>query len=223
MTETEHRLAVTVISALGRLVLDLPAGEPVAGLLPELVATAGLSASPAATQAEEWQLAVVDGPVLAGGRTLADQGIKPGASLHLRGVSMASPQWFAVVRADREYFTSVTQADGTGADPDQFPVGWPERRIPLTGAHVLIGRGGASMGGVVPDIDLSGPPPDVGVSHLHAVLVAEADGSWALVDQGSANGTSLNGVEVTPRQRAPLRDGDRISLGRWTVLTIGVR
>ena len=219
MTEADHLLHLTVVSALGQTMLDLPANEPVARLLPELLATTGLCPSPAAARADEWQLAATDGPVLAADSTLAEQGIKPGASLHLRGVSVARRAWTAVVRANRRHFESAIQANGARADPGQFPPRWPEHHIPLTGTQMQIGRGSTSKG-TEPDIDLSGPPPDTGVSHQHAVLVAEPDGTWTLIDQGSSNGTLLNGIEVTPGQRAPLHDGDQISLGRWTVLTI---
>jgi len=61
---------------------------------------------------------------------------------------------------------------------------------------------------------------DPGVSHLHAVLLAEPDGGWAVLDPGSANGTMVNGRETAAGQRVPLRDGDRIYVGAWTVLTI---
>jgi FHA domain/WXG100 protein secretion system (Wss), protein YukD len=219
MIEAGHLLHVTVVSALGQLMLDLPADEPVARLLPELLAATGLCPSPAAARADEWQLAATDGPVLAADRTLAEQGINPGTSLHLRGVSVTRRAWTAVVRADRRSFESAIQANGAQADPSQLPPRWPERHIPLTGTQMQIGRGSTSRGNE-PDIDLSGPPPDTGVSHQHTVLVAEPDGTWALIDQGSSNGTLLNAVEVTPGQRTPLHDGDQISLGRWTVLTI---
>jgi hypothetical protein len=219
MTEVEQPLHVTIVSALGLMVLDLPADEPVAGMLPGLLATAGLCPSPAAARADQWQLAATDGPVLAGHRSLADQGIRSGASLHLRGVSVASRPWTAVVKADRGYFDSVVQA--SGADLGQFPVSRPELRIPLSGAHMQIGRRGTSTA-VEPDIDLSGPPADLGVSRQHAILLAEPDGTWTLLDLDSANGTLLNGIEVIPNQRAPLHDGDQISLGWWTVLTIRV-
>jgi pSer/pThr/pTyr-binding forkhead associated (FHA) protein len=58
------------------------------------------------------------------------------------------------------------------------------------------------------------------VSHLHAVLLAEPDGGWSVLDPGSSNGTQINGREIPTGQRLPLRDGDRIGLGAWTVLTI---
>ena len=42
---------------------------------------------------------------------------------------------------------------------------------------------------MTPEIDLSTEPADPGISHLHAVLIAEPNGTWRLVDPGSTNGT----------------------------------
>jgi hypothetical protein len=131
-----------------------------------------------------------------------------------------SGAWTAVVTADREYFDSMHESDGPGGGLTmEFPAGHPRRELQLTGTQMLIGRRSAADGSR-PDIDLGGPPADVGVSHRHALLVAEPDGTWSLVDQGSTNGTQLNGTEVAANVRTPLHDGDRISIGRWTVLTI---
>ena len=82
-----------------------------------------------------------------------------------------------------------------------------------------IGRHSAARG-LKPEIDLAGPAADPGVSRLHAVLLANPDGSWSLLDTGSANGTLLNGSEITVGDAIPLRDGDRINLGAWTVITV---
>lgn len=49
-----------------------------------------------------------------------------------------------------------------------------------------------------------------GVSRAHARVV-EADGGFAIVDLGSKNGLAVNGRRV--RGRAPLRDGDVVTLG----------
>jgi pSer/pThr/pTyr-binding forkhead associated (FHA) protein len=125
----------------------------------------------------------------------------------------------AVVTADRAYFDSVVAAGGPDAASIEFPVYCPERRFRLSGAEMRIGRRSASRG-LEPEIDLTGPPADPGVSHLHAVLIAEPDGSWAVLDPGSANGTLVNGREMATGARVRLRDGDRVCVGAWTVLTI---
>ena len=52
------------------------------------------------------------------------------------------------------------------------------------------------------------------------MLLRAADGSWAIIDPGSANGTLLNGAELAPGQVVPVRDGDRIHLGAWTELRL---
>jgi pSer/pThr/pTyr-binding forkhead associated (FHA) protein len=82
-----------------------------------------------------------------------------------------------------------------------------------------VGRRSVSRG-LEPEIDLTGPPTDPGVSHLHAVLIVDADGRWAVLDPGSSNGTQVNGSDIASGVRVPLHDGDRICVGAWTVLTI---
>jgi hypothetical protein len=58
---------------------------------------------------------------------------------------------------------------------------------------------------------------DLAVSRLHASLVNMGNGSYALKDEGSANGTKVNGQLVNKFQTYPLQEGDRIQLGQ-TVL-----
>jgi hypothetical protein len=127
--------------------------------------------------------------------------------------------WTAVVTADRDYFDSVIAAGGPDAASIEFPGYCPERRFALTGKEMRIGRRSASRG-LDPEIDLTGPPTDPGVSHLHAVLIAQPDGSWSVLDPGSSNGTQVNGTDVVTGVPVPLHEGDRVCVGAWTVLTI---
>ena len=127
--------------------------------------------------------------------------------------------WTAVVTADRAYYDSIIAEGGPDAASIEFPGYCPERRFRLSGQEMRIGRRSVSRG-LEPEIDLTGPPTDPGVSHLHAVLNAEPDGSWVVFDPGSANGTMVNDSEIPGGVRVPLHDGDRICLGAWTVLTI---
>jgi hypothetical protein len=127
--------------------------------------------------------------------------------------------WSAIVSADRAYYDNVRLASGSGAQGIDFPVYTAERRFSLVGAQMRIGRHSASRG-LYPEIDLTGPPTDPGISRLHAVLIARPDGGWAVLDPGSANGTMVNGTEIPVNQQVPLRDGDRINLGAWTAITI---
>jgi pSer/pThr/pTyr-binding forkhead associated (FHA) protein len=91
----------------------------------------------------------------------------------------------------------------------------------MTADRVQIGRRSVSRG-IDPEIDLSVPPEDPGVSRLHAVLLAQPDGSWTLVDVGSANGTTLNDdLDPIPvNVPVPVKDGDRVHVGAWTTITL---
>lgn len=129
--------------------------------------------------------------------------------------------WVAVVTADRDYFDAVIARNGPDAASIAFPTVYPPRRIRLTENQVLIGRHSASRG-LHPQIDLTGPPEDPGVSHLHAVLQAAPDGSWSIVDPGSTNGTTVNDDDrpIDVGVPVPLRPGDRIHVGAWTTITL---
>jgi hypothetical protein len=130
--------------------------------------------------------------------------------------------WTAVVTADRAYFDRVMAEGGPDAATMDFPEYCPERRFRLSGPQMRIGRRSISRG-LEPEIDLTGPPADPGVSHLHAVLLKQPDGGWEILDPGSSNGTMVNDTEIAAGTRVPLHDGDRVSLGGWTVLTIAAR
>ena len=131
----------------------------------------------------------------------------------------ATATWTAVVTADRLYFDWVVATVGADAPELSFPAYCPERRFPLSGTEVRVGRRSVSRG-IHPEIDLTGPPADPGVSRLHALLVAGPDGTWSVVDPGSENGTLVNGTEIPHGQAVPLHEGDQIHLGAWTALTI---
>ena len=131
----------------------------------------------------------------------------------------AAGTWTAVVAADRAYYDSVQAVSDTDAASIAFPAFVPERRFRLSGAEVRIGRRSVSRH-IEPEIDLTGPPADTGVSRLHAVLTAGPDQNWSVVDAGSGNGIVVNGKDLPQGQVVPLRHGDRIHLGAWTVITI---
>lgn len=129
--------------------------------------------------------------------------------------------WLAVIAADREYFTAMMARSGPEAGGLYFPAYSPELQLPLTGNQVTIGRQRHSTG-EAPDIDLSRAPEDPGVSHKHAVLVQQPDGSWSVVDQDSTNGTTVNLAEdpIPAYTPIPLAEGDRVHVGAWTTITL---
>jgi pSer/pThr/pTyr-binding forkhead associated (FHA) protein len=129
--------------------------------------------------------------------------------------------WTATIGPDREYFMAMMHRSGPEAAGLNLPAYSPEQQRTLTGNQISIGRRRHSTGDT-PDIDLSVPPEDPGVSHQHAVLVQQPDGSWAVVDQNSTNGTTVNMSEepIQPFVPIPLQDGDRVHVGAWTTITV---
>ncbi|MFI7634149.1 FHA domain-containing protein [Nonomuraea sp. NPDC049400] len=134
-------------------------------------------------------------------------------------VPLSGAQWEAVTAADRTYYEKVVAEGGPDAAAMAFPPYCPERSFALVGEQVRIGRRSRARN-LAPEIDLTGPPEDPGVSHLHAVLLAQPDGSWTLVDPGSSNGTQVNGKAVKVNVPVRIGPGDKIHLGAWTVITI---
>jgi O-antigen/teichoic acid export membrane protein len=130
-----------------------------------------------------------------------------------------SSPWAVVVAPDKAYYDRMWEAKALSNSSVRFPVYANKRRFPLAGTQMRIGRSGTTHN-LEPEIDLAGPPTDPGVSRLHAVLIAAPNGTWAVLDPGSANGTLLNGRKITIGDMVPLRDGDRINLGTWTVITV---
>jgi FHA domain len=61
---------------------------------------------------------------------------------------------------------------------------------------------------------------DSAVSHRHALINRQSDGTFTLRDIDSANGTVLNGVELTPMVDSVIQDGDELTLGHWTRILV---
>jgi hypothetical protein len=137
------------------------------------------------------------------------------------GPPAAAPAWTAVVRADRSWFEEVCRRNGPDAGTLRFPAFSTERRFVLDGPQMAIGRHSRSRG-ITPEIDLSAPPVDPGVSALHALLVRQADGGWEVVDLESTNGTIVGDRPgpIPPNTPVPLADGDVVKLGAWTTITL---
>jgi FHA domain len=129
----------------------------------------------------------------------------------------AAVTWEAVASADAAYHAR------SGAADVPFPAGAPERRFALNRPQELVGRKSDARG-IHPEIDLASPPEDTAISRSHCTLVRQPNGSYAVVDNGSTNGTFVNdsstplvrGVAVT------LAEGDRLYLGAFTRITLRV-
>jgi len=129
--------------------------------------------------------------------------------------------WVVRVEADRRWFAIVGERRGPDFGQVTFPGYYPRTEIALHGDEMRIGRVRGS--GTPPEIDLTGPPSDPGVSRLHAVLLPRPDGGWAVLDPGSTNGTSVNyaAEPIAVDTEVPVDEGDRIHVGAYTTLVVG--
>ncbi|MFI6583764.1 FHA domain-containing protein [Embleya sp. NPDC050493] len=131
--------------------------------------------------------------------------------------SLPGTVWSARVVPDHDYFLRVLQWDGPDAHSMRFPHEQEPRTLRLTGESMRIGRGNSGASSAPPEIPLDDP----GVSRRHAMLLRCGDGTWEVMDLGSANGTTINaGYEQVRRDPVHLKDGDRVHVGAWTTLEI---
>jgi hypothetical protein len=152
----------------------------------------------------------------------AEQNANANAAVRSQPSATAAPALLAaVVTADQEYYNAQVERGDIIEDEFPFPRYPGERRFVLETDRIRIGRASASRG-IAVEIDLTGPPLDPAVSHLHAQLLRAPDGSWSVVDLNSANGTRLNGAAdpLAAETEVPVKAGDRIHLGVWTTLTL---
>ncbi len=89
-----------------------------------------------------------------------------------------------------------------------------DQRITFEGRkEITLGRISEGQG-ILPDIDFSiHDGYNLGVSRLHAALKTTIRGV-VIVDLGSANGTRVNGIKISPYTFGVLRNGDEIALGK---------
>jgi pSer/pThr/pTyr-binding forkhead associated (FHA) protein len=55
------------------------------------------------------------------------------------------------------------------------------------------------------------------------MVLRRPDGTLAVRDLGSANGTQVNGKDIVPGTDIPLHAGDSISVGAWTRILVRAR
>jgi hypothetical protein len=87
------------------------------------------------------------------------------------------------------------------------PPGLVNRDLSVSGAVTIIGRDPA-----LADILLYGPRERSAISGRHCTIRFDR-GLFTVTDDGSTNGTQVNGVPLMPGTPAILRDGDEITLG----------
>lgn len=107
----------------------------------------------------------------------------------------------------------VTVVVRTASGPSPQKGGTEAPSLTFDGARIVIGRGSGS------DVRL----PDPSISTRHATIRAQGT-DYAIVDEGSTNGTWVGGVKLQPQSPRIVRSGDLVRVGKvWLELTIGQR
>ncbi|MFT3765535.1 MAG: FHA domain-containing protein [Minicystis sp.] len=115
-----------------------------------------------------------------------------------------------------ELVVSVDPALDTDPDPNHPPPRDATDVVVLVDRpDLLVGRHDETRA-IHPEIPLHDP----GASRRHAKFLLDEGGAVILQDLASTNGTQLNGRDVAPGAKHKLHDGDRVTLGRWTRITL---
>ena len=187
---------------IGAVVLATPAAEPIGQLtevLPEM--TVIVSRPPAQLE-----------PCPSCGEPRSDRDLfceRCGYDYVTGAAPVVSPAgtaaWTAVIAADRSQYDRSAPAG----------LAFPETNVPvtLTLADDAVDIGRTEAGG------------DPAVSRSHVTLLRQTDGSYAVVDRGSTNGTTINDdpAAIEAEVPMPLNDGDCIHIGAWTTITMRYR
>jgi len=118
----QHRQRVTVMSPFGQHEVDILMDVPASGLLPDLLAKAGLHPSQVKVGSEGWRLEDSRGNAVPPGKTLAQFGVLAGDVIQLYGLHPAPAS-----EGPREFAPSGFALDAPSdcdVPPVVAPVGW---------------------------------------------------------------------------------------------------
>lgn len=128
--------------------------------------------------------------------------------------------------SDVEPMTELPPIDSEEKDPPQTTLQMPAAKLLHLQTNQLLELGdyqstiriGKPNERKMPDINVAGFPNGEVVSRIHATIHVE-QGVYSIEDVGSANGTYLNGMALTPGTPYRLRTGDKICLGKGELVT----
>jgi two-component system, cell cycle response regulator len=135
-----------------------------------------------------------------------------------------------VLTTDRQMSSTMDAKASTHICPSPVAESAPNEQNGQSPAAYMIVVNGAIPGTMVPvnetgttlgrSAESSIPLNDITVSRQHAIVVIDGDGGVSITDEGSSNGTFVNGTIIPANRPMPLRDGDRIQLGTTVILKL---
>lgn len=182
---------------------DFEQGSPSGQAAPSVAAVVGQADPVAPAVVEQAPVASLAGGAFASGSP---------------GVDVTPPSGEALPTTAPRLNIVVTVDPSLAEDDDmrkQCPTDTPDLVFPLDLDENLVGRRSDDRK-IFPEISVNDP----GVSHRQLKILRQPDGSFAVLELGSANGTSLNGVALKAGLLTPLAAGDELTLGMWTRLKV---
>lgn len=116
-----------------------------------------------------------------------------------------------VISVDKNRYAQ--NSDVSNIKPDSA-----DRVFPLDLDENLVGRRSVTKN-IYPEIEINDP----GVSHRQLKFIKQPDGTFAVLELGSANGTEYNGAQLEPGIAVPIKAGDVFAIGLWTVFKVVAR
>lgn len=89
------------------------------------------------------------------------------------------------------------------------------KEVPLAGERALVGRSDHDIGGINPEVDLSGVEGADTTSRIHATI-EHIGSTYTVTDLNSTNSTRINGKRLEPDKATAVSDGDKLSFGKVT-------
>ena len=89
------------------------------------------------------------------------------------------------------------------------------KEVQLSGERALVGRSDHDIGGINPEVDLSGVEGADTTSRIHATI-EHIGSTYTITDLNSTNSTRINGKRLEPDKATPVNDGDKLSFGKVT-------
>lgn len=154
--------------------------------------------------------------------TKAEEVLRPGINVEGNAVKQSAAEVFKnePVLSERLNVVITVDKDRVSSWEGESPIK-PDARdrvFPLDIDENLVGRRSQSKG-VYPEIEINDP----GVSHRHLKFIKQINGSFAVLELGSANGSELNGTILEAGVNTVVKPGDELTIGIWTRLKIQTR
>ena len=89
------------------------------------------------------------------------------------------------------------------------------KEVTLAGERALVGRSDHDIGGINPEVDLSGVEGADTTSRIHATI-EHIGSTYTVTDLNSTNSTRINGKRLEPDKATAVNDGDKLSFGKVT-------